>query len=45
MTMDKGTVASGAHQFTIDASQLSTGVYFYTVTINGQSTTHKMIVE
>jgi hypothetical protein len=45
MTMDKGTVASGAHQFTIDASQLSTGVYFYTVIINGQSSTHKMIVE
>jgi hypothetical protein len=45
MTMDKGTVDSGAHQFTIDASQLSTGVYFYSVTINGQTTTHKMIVE
>jgi len=45
MTMDQGTVTNGAHQFTIDASQLSTGIYFYSVTINGQTTTHKMIVE
>jgi hypothetical protein len=45
MTIDKGTIASGAHQFTIDASQLSTGIYFYSVTINGQTTTHKMIAE
>jgi hypothetical protein len=45
MTIDNGFVTSGAHQFTIDASQLSTGLYFYTVKINGQSYTHKMIVE
>ena len=45
MTLNKGTVAGGGHKFTIDASQLSTGIYFYTVTINGQPVTHKMIVE
>jgi len=45
MINDNGFVTSGAHQFTIDASHLSTGLYFYTVKINGQSYTHKMIVE
>ena len=45
MTIDNGFVTSGAHQLTIDASHLSTGLYFYTVKINGQSFTHKMIVE
>jgi len=45
MTIDNGFVTSGAHQFTIDASHLDTGLYFYTVKINGQSYTHKMIVE
>jgi len=45
MTIDNGFVTSGAHQFTIDASHLGTGLYFYTVKINGQSYTHKMIVE
>jgi hypothetical protein len=45
MTMDKGFVNSGAQKFTIDCSQFTTGVYFYTVKINGESFTHKMIVE
>jgi hypothetical protein len=45
MTQDKGTVTAGGHQFTIDASQMSPGIYFYTVTINGQPVTRKMIVE
>jgi hypothetical protein len=45
MTLDNGIITSGAHQLTIDASHLSTGLYFYTVKINGQSYTHKMIVE
>lgn len=45
MTLDKGTVASGAHQFTINTANLNAGIYFYTVRINGESSTHKMIVE
>jgi flagellar hook assembly protein FlgD len=44
MTMDKGTV-SGVQNFTIDCTQLTSGVYFYTVRINGEAYTHKMIVE
>ena len=45
MTIDNGVVTSGAHQFTIDASNLNAGIYFYTVKIDGQSYTHKMIVQ
>jgi hypothetical protein len=45
MTMDKGFINSGARKFTIDCSQLTTGIYFYTVKINGESFTHKMIIE
>ena len=45
ITVDKGLVAAGAHQYTIDTHQLSAGVYFYTVKINGESYTRKMIVE
>jgi len=44
MSMDKGVV-SGAQKFTIDCSSLTSGIYFYTVKINGESYTHKMIVE
>jgi len=45
MSLDKGFVNGGAQKFTIDCSQLTPGVYFYTVKINGESFTHKMIVE
>ena len=45
MTMDMGMVTSGGHKFTIDASKLTSGIYFYTVKIGTQSYTHKMIVE
>ena len=45
IVMDKGFVNSGAQKYTIDCSQLTSGIYFYTVKINGESFTHKMIVE
>ncbi|MCX6276833.1 MAG: T9SS type A sorting domain-containing protein [Bacteroidetes bacterium] len=45
MTFDKGICQSGAQKFTIDASSFSSGIYFYTVKIDGESYTHKMIVE
>ena len=45
MTVDKGMVNAGAHHMVIDASGLTSGIYFYTVRINGESYTHKMIVE
>jgi hypothetical protein len=45
MSMDKGFVANGAYQFNLDCSQFTSGVYFYTVKLNGESYTNKMIVE
>lgn len=39
------TVAAGTHALTIDASKLSSGVYFYTVNADNNSITKKMIVE
>jgi hypothetical protein len=45
MTIDNGFLTRGAHQLTIDANHLNSGIYFYSVKINGQSYTHKMIVE
>ena len=45
MTLDKGVVNAGAQKFTIDCNSLTSGIYFYTVKINGESYTHKMIVE
>jgi hypothetical protein len=45
MSMDKGLVNAGTQVFNLDGSQLTTGVYFYTVKVNGESYTHKMIVE
>jgi len=37
-------VNTGTHQFVLDGSQLNSGVYFYTVTLNRTSVTKKMIV-
>ncbi len=45
MHIDKGMVQAGAQKYDIDGNQLSPGVYFYTVKINNDSYTHKMIVE
>jgi hypothetical protein len=41
----KGNVAAGNHTLNIDASKLSSGVYFYTVNADNSSITKKMIVE
>jgi hypothetical protein len=45
MIMDKGVVEAGTQTYKIDASSLISGIYFYTVKINGESFTHKMIVK
>ena len=45
MTLDKGMINSGNHKFTIDCNRLTSGIYFYTVKINGESYTRKMIIE
>jgi len=44
MNINKGSVNPGAYQFIVDGSQLQPGVYFYTVNVNKESVTKKMIV-
>jgi len=43
--MNKGQLAAQNHTFTIDASKLQSGIYFYTVTAGTSQVTRKMIVE
>ena len=43
--MNKGQVPAQNHTFTIDASKLQSGIYFYTVTAGTSQVTRKMIVE
>lgn len=45
MNMEKSNVQPGVSQFVIDGSQLTAGVYFYTVTQGDKSITKKMIVQ
>lgn len=40
-----GYMSSGSHTLTIDANNLPSGVYFYTITAGENKSTHKMIVE
>ncbi len=42
---DKGVVGYGDYEFNIDASNYTSGVYFYTVRTNNSTITKKMIVE
>jgi len=42
---DYGYAREGAHTLTINAADLTSGVYFYTVTTGDNKITHKMIVE
>ena len=44
-TIDAGKATAGLNQMTIDGSQLSSGVYFYTVKAGEAVVTKKMIVE
>jgi hypothetical protein len=43
--INKGIVNPGDYQFVLNGSQFTPGIYFYTVTCNNESSTHKMIVE
>ena len=44
MSINKGYMNAGTSHYAIDCSQLTAGVYFYTVTVNNESRTMKMIV-
>ncbi|MBI9034810.1 MAG: T9SS type A sorting domain-containing protein [Bacteroidales bacterium] len=41
----KGNVTAGAHEFTLNTENYTTGVYFYTVKTNNSLVTKKMIVK
>ncbi|MDT8392579.1 MAG: T9SS type A sorting domain-containing protein, partial [Bacteroidales bacterium] len=45
LEINKGNVPAQTHTFTIDASNLQSGIYFYTVTAGNSQVTRKMIVE
>jgi len=45
MEINKGQVPAQTHIFTIDASNLNSGIYFYTVTADASQVTKKMIVK
>jgi hypothetical protein len=45
MSLNKGNLNAGSQQFSIDAHNLTAGVYFISVNVNGQKYTQKMIVE
>jgi hypothetical protein len=45
MSIDQGIVSAGKQTFTVNCSSLTSGVYFYTVKIDHESHTRKMIVE
>ncbi len=45
MNIDKGLVNSGLQNISLDASGLGAGIYFCTVTLNGEKITLRMIVE
>ncbi len=44
MNIQRGLVAAGSYNFTIDGTDLQKGVYFYTVKANNSEVTKKMIV-
>jgi hypothetical protein len=44
ITVDKGVVPAGKQNITLDVSRLAPGIYFYTVRVNGDSVTRKMVV-
>ena len=45
MEISKGIVGAGNHDFTLDASHMAPGIYFYTVTMGSEKITKKMIVQ
>lgn len=45
MVLNNGRLGAGTHTFQIEGSQLSAGVYFYTVHAGSSSVTKKMIVQ
>jgi hypothetical protein len=45
LNLNKGYVGAGSYSFTVDASKMQSGVYFYTVTAGENEVTKRMIVK
>ena len=45
LSLDKGRLNAGSHQIKLDCSQLTSGIYFYTVKANNETMTKKMMVK
>ncbi|MCX6249556.1 MAG: T9SS type A sorting domain-containing protein [Bacteroidetes bacterium] len=45
MSINKGRMNKGEHSLTIDGSRLSPGIYLYTVKINNENYSNKLIIE
>jgi len=45
MEINRGNVHAGVCQIDLDGSSLAPGVYFYTIRVNGEQSTKKMILE
>ncbi|MCB1048797.1 MAG: T9SS type A sorting domain-containing protein, partial [Calditrichaeota bacterium] len=43
-TLVNGVVSAGARSVVFDASELTSGVYFYTLNVAGRSMTEKMVL-
>jgi hypothetical protein len=43
-TLIKEQKPAGSYEFTFDGSQLSSGIYFYSMTANGITKTHKLVL-
>ena len=44
MNVDKGQLSAGDYQIELNTSILSPGMYFYTLVVNGQQATRRLIV-
>ena len=44
MSFDQGTQAGGSYQINFNTSNLEAGVYFYTLNVDGQKVTRRMVV-
>jgi len=45
LSLNKGTLSADLQQFTVDATNLRSGIYVFTLIANGQRCTNKLIVE
>lgn len=45
ITLIEGAKSAGAHSIKINTSSLPSGAYFYTISVNGNEATRKMIIE